>query len=252
MTNRSPNHPDSAPRWLLARGLRDTARRFGGDWTATSREARVRLLSTFAWGLVGASALMVLLCVAGRKLDDAGRLAWETPVLHAVARGPLSFDAALWAESPGNSVFMIPVVLAAALLCVWMRRPLRAVAVLGSFFMLDLVVLVGWLAWDRARPTEIAGGIAAPGFHSFPSGHVAQMAAAYGFFVWLWMRGSRSAAEKVFAVAILIAATALVALARLRLGSHWPTDLIGAAVVGLAWLAITIVALKRAEAAGGR
>jgi membrane-associated phospholipid phosphatase len=245
--------PDSTPRALVARGVRDTARRFAGDWRATPGAARRRLLWTLTWGLAASLALMLALCFATRNLDESGRLAWETPFLRRVAGWEvMTFSTALWAESPGNSVFMIPVVAAAALLCAWARRPLRAIAVLGAFFMLDLVVLLGWLAWDRSRPVEIEGGIASPGFHSFPSGHVAQMVAAYGLFTWFWVRGSRSVVERIFAVLLFLSATATVALARLRLGSHWPTDVAAGAVVGVAWLCVSILALRRAEAAGGR
>jgi membrane-associated phospholipid phosphatase len=38
----------------------------------------------------------------------------------------------------------------------------------------------------------------------------------------------------------------------MRLGAHWPTDVFAGAVVGVAWLGVSIVALRRAEALGGR
>ena len=39
----------------------------------------------------------------------------------------------------------------------------------------------------------IGDGIAAPGLHSFPSGHAALCVAVYGFLAYLWIRSSRSA-----------------------------------------------------------
>ena len=79
-----------------------------------------------------------------------------------------------------------------------------------------------------------------------------QMMALYGVFVWMWIRGSRSAVERGVSVLLPAAAIVDVALARLRLGSHWPTDVTGGVVIGAVWLAVVIAALSRAEAAGGR
>jgi membrane-associated phospholipid phosphatase len=240
--------------WLLAEGARHTRERFREGWREHATDIpRRRFFWTITWGWAIASAVMLALCWGARRLEDAGRLAWEFAVLERVGtEGPMSFSTALWAESPGNSVFMIPVILAVALLCVWVRRPLRAMAVLASFFIMDLVVLLGWLVWNRDRPVAIEGGIASPGFHSFPSGHVAQMVAAYGLFTWFWVRASRNWIERVVAVTLHVVATTVVALSRLRLGAHWPTDIIAGAIVGVLWLAVVIVALRRAESAGGR
>jgi len=247
----------AAPRfrhgWLLSEGASRTFRRFREDWRAQPDPARRALLWTLLIGLFVAAGLMLAAVFGVRSLDASGALAWEAPALRRVERLRwFSFATALWAESPGNSVFMLPIVLCAALLAAWLRRPLRALAILASFFMLDLVVLTGWLAWNRARPHLVAGGIAAPGLHSFPSGHLSQMMATYGLFTWMWMRGSRSAAERALAAALLLAAVAVVCLARMRLGAHWPTDLAAGAGLGIVWLGVVIVALRRAERAGGR
>jgi undecaprenyl-diphosphatase len=240
-------------RWLLAHGARQTYHRFRHDLRAQPDRARRRLAWTLTGGFAAALAVMLAMVVGVRGLERGGRLAWEPVWVERVDRWEwFSFSTALWAETPGNSVFMIPVILAAALLTAWARRPLRALAVLASFFMLDLVVLAGWLTWNRPRPDVVAGGIGSPGLHSFPSGHVAQMVAAYGLFTWMWMRGSRSAAERVFAALLLAAGVTVVALSRLRLGSHWPTDLVAGLVIGGVWLGVLILALRRAEAEGGR
>lgn len=244
---------DRSSRWLLADGARRTFHRFRDDLRAQPDRARRRLAWTITGGFAISLAVMFALVLLVRRLDEGGRLAWEAPFVERVDQWRwFSFSTALWAETPGNSVFMIPVILAAALLTAWARRPLRALAVLASFFMLDLVVLAGWLAWNRPRPDVVAGGIGSPGLHSFPSGHVAQMVAAYGLFTWMWIRASRSAAERVFAVLLLATGVSVVALARLRLGSHWPTDLVAGVIIGGLWLAVLIVALRRAEAEGGR
>jgi membrane-associated phospholipid phosphatase len=204
-----------------------------------------------AW-LAAGMAWTLALTAAGRWLEGTGRLAWEADFIRRLERGPMSFSSALWAEAPGNSVFMIPVVVCAALLAVWLRRPVLALTVLASFFMLDLLVGTGWLAWNRARPDLVAGGIAAPGLHAFPSGHTSQMVSAYGFFAYLWIRAARGPAERAFAALLWAAGVVGVAWARMRLGAHWPSDIAAGALVGGFWLVVCVRALRRAEARGAR
>ena len=75
--------------------------------------------------------------------------------------------------------------------------------------------------------------------------------AVYGFLAYLWIRSSRSVAERVFAVLVVAVLTTTVSLARVRLGSHWPSDIVAGAVIGVAWLAVVIVAYRGAKCATG-
>ena len=247
-----PAHPTHRRTWLLAEGGRRTLARFRAELATVPAPAWHRWLWTVAISLAVGAAASLALCQAVRWMDGTGRLAWEAGFLRRVEAGPMSFSSALWAESPGNSIFMIPVVIAAALLAVWLGRPVLAGAILSSFFVLDLLVGVGWLTWSRARPHLIAGGIAAPGLHSFPSGHLSQVVSAYGFFIFLWVRSSRSAAERGLAVLLGVGMAVVVGWARLRLGAHWPSDIAAGALLGAFWLAASIAALRRAEALGAR
>ena len=247
-----PARPTHRGTWLLATGARRTLARLRADLAAIPTPSWHRWLWTLAASLAAGAALSLGLCLAVRWMERAGRLAWEPAFIRRVEAGPMSFASALWAESPGNSVFMIPVVIAAALLAIWLRRPVLAGAILASFFCLDLLVGAGWLAWSRDRPHLIADGIAAPGLHSFPSGHMSQVVSGYGFFLFLWIRSSRSAAERALAVLLGVAVTVTVGWARLRLGAHWPTDIAAGALLGAFWLAASIAALRGAEARGAR
>ena len=236
-------------RWAMVRGAYRTVGRFRADWSRLPRDAWQRWLWTVTWGLLGGGLGMFALSLFMRRLDRMGELAWERDALRwTLEASPLAFNTAIWAETPGNGVFMIPVMLCAALLAVWLHRPLVALSILASYFMLDLIVGVGWLTWARERPELVLGGAASPGLHAFPSGHVAQVISAYGFLIYLWMRTSDSAAERLLAVLLLMGATAVISLARLVLGAHWPSDMAAGALVGGFWLTVTITALRRAEA----
>lgn len=239
-------------RWVMWEGMRLTGVHLRDGWRDLPAPARRRWLLTVGLGLLLCCALSLLACAWVRALERAGALAWEADALRAIEGGKLSFSSAIFLEPLGNALLILPLLFGTASAAAWGGRPLRALTVVGAFFLVDVAVGLGWWTWNRARPDLIAGGLAAPGLHSFPSGHVAQAAASYGILIYLWITSTRSGLERVFAVLIWIAVVAAVAMARMRLGAHWPTDVVAGAALGLAWLAVSIVALRRAEAAGGR
>lgn len=51
------------------------------------------------------------------------------------------------------------------------------------------------------------------------------------------------------ALLLLTALSAAVGYARLRMGTHWPSDIIAGTLIGVAWLATVAAALDRAEKA---
>ncbi len=239
--------------WLLARAAGGSFRRFRESWSDLPRPTRERWAWTVTAGLALGLAFATSLALTAQHLAPRGLQAWDEALLRRILDGsPLPFSTAIWAESPGNGVFMIPVALAAAAVTAWHRLPLRALSILAAYFLLDLQVGAAWLLWERARPTLVLDGAAAPGLHAFPSGHVSQIVSLYGFLVYLWARETRSRAERAFAVLCFTAVLGVVALSRLSLGAHWPSDVLAGAVIGAAWLALLVAALRRAEAHGGR
>jgi membrane-associated phospholipid phosphatase len=115
--------------------------------------------------------------------------------------------------------------------------------------VLDLVVRYSWATWDRKRPDIVAQGLAAPGFASFPSGHTGKTFAVYGVLCYLWFRSSRSWIERTIAVLIPFGFAWIVGLSRIRMGVHWPTDVLGGLVMGIAWLVVLIAGMRLEERA---
>jgi membrane-associated phospholipid phosphatase len=95
----------------------------------------------------------------------------------------------------------------------------------------------------------IAGGVAAPPLHSFPSGHIVLAMSVYLLLAYAWCRASRSWIERIIAIVLTLAWCAAAGLARVRLGSHWPSDVIAGGVIGLAWAAVVILAVHRTDRA---
>jgi len=238
--------------WALRRGAVDLWRRFRASAARVPRAAWVRWGVALGIGALLCAALMAALTLLARDLQERGMQAWDRAVLLRIEKLPFPFDAAVWWEAYGASSVLIPLVATALVVAVRAERPVLAANLLASFLLAKPIFGVGWRMWDRDRPDLIAGGVAAPSLHSFPSGHAMQTAAIYGLLLYLWLRRSGSALERVLGVAAWLALVVVVGVARLRMGAHWPSDVIAGSLVGVAWLVALLVALRRGEAAGGR
>jgi len=235
--------------WHVANVLRRTLEHVDDGWDALDERHQRRWYGYMLAGLAALLALTLLLVYAGRSLDERGALAWERPFLETLERqSPVPFSWAIWLESPGNAIILWPVVLTAAGIAAWRRRPLVALTLVAGFALLDAAVVLGWNVWKRPRPDFIGGGVASPGsFSAFPSGHVSQTIVAYGLLVRLWVEQTRHRGERVFAWTLLAIVTAMVGFGRLRLGAHWPSDVVAGAIVGAFWLWMLVRALREGE-----
>lgn len=168
------------------------------------------------------------------------------------SKAPMTFAQGITWESPGSLVGMLPVVISFAALAAWLSRPLIAASMAVAYPLQFAFAWIGWGLWNRPRPDIIAGGVAAPSLHSFPSGHALVVCVVYGFITYLWYRASRSAIERLLAIVVFITATGLICTARLVLGAHWLSDIIAGLAIAIPWLVTLIVALNRAEATAER
>lgn len=231
--------------------LRECIRRLNRGYRALPPAVWRRWWRTLAMGMAAVWLLTVALVIAGQRLAAAGALEWEERALRDfVAAAPLTFNTAIWMDAAGNGLVLWLGVLTFAALAAWQGLALRALTLLVGFTAAYLPFVSGWLLWRRARPLEVAGGIATPGsLSSFPSGHVVQAVVAFGILAHLWASRTPSRAEAFLAWLVALAGVAAVVVARLRLGAHWPSDLVAAFILGAAWLAVLVIALRRAESA---
>ena len=216
-------------------------------WRALPRGNLRRWALSMTVGAALCAGLMAVLARFTRALVDRGLQAWDERLLRQIERGPLSFHDAIAAESPGNVLYLLPLTLGIALAGARAARPILAMSFVAGYVIARPLFRFGWVLWDRPRPRIILGGVATPELHSFPSGHVVLGVTVYGLLAYLWMSHSRSWIERAFACLLTAAWVAVIALGRLRLGTHWPSDIIGGVVLGLAWLAVVIYATRAGE-----
>jgi undecaprenyl-diphosphatase len=224
--------------------------RWREEWERVPSPARRAWWVGLGQGVLVVQAATLLLLAAARHLVDGGRLEREGELLLRLeAANLVSFNDAIWLDVFGNGFFLIPLMLAAAALATHRGAPLASVAILLGYGSLFVPVLTGWLLWPRLRPSLIAEGIGSPGasIGSFPSGHLVQALVAFGLLAYLWARASPSLVERVAVVTGAGALVAAVVVARLRLGAHWPSDMIAAVIIGALWVALVVRALRRAE-----
>ncbi|MBX5491378.1 MAG: phosphatase PAP2 family protein [Chloroflexi bacterium] len=215
------------------------------------QDARRRCPGRASWwiaGVAGAGFVAVALMVADQRL---------VPLDHAVLRAvaarrdceAMRLAAALSIVGAGEVSLLLTAV--GGTLCLLRRRPPAAAALLLLYF--SLPVEVGLKLWLPQPPPGLlypvpdvcewyrpALSVATP--HSFPSGYairVTYFAALSG--AWLLGRpllARRPALRWGAALGLTAAAAALVA-SRTVLSWHWPSDLVGGALLGTALAALS-------------
>jgi membrane-associated phospholipid phosphatase len=114
-----------------------------------------------------------------------------------------------------------------------------------------LIFLATTLLIDRQRPS-VPQLDPAPPTSSFPSGHTAAAVCFYGAAAAIIAWRVRKRWLRWTVIALAVAIPILVGIARLYRGMHFPTDVTGGIVLGLAWLAVVtrLVLLAPISAAG--
>lgn len=133
-------------------------------------------------------------------------------------------------------VFVVAVVVAVYL---WRRRQMLLLwNWLGALLGYMLVEYVLKLTVQRPRPQYSAAYLHGRSY-SFPSGHT--MAATVCYLLLAYFIASRPRTTPTVRITVFVVASVLilaVALSRLYLGVHYPSDVIGGMAAGLAWLSV--------------
>jgi membrane-associated phospholipid phosphatase len=222
-----------APDDTTARGVE--GRRQNRWWLAA---ASVVVGGGLLWGvLVAVGHVITAVTPSGGRGEgavDAWLAAHRTPLLdHLSAVGSGLADTITCITVAG---------LAATLFAVWLGRwrepSVVLLAITGELFIFALVTTTV----HRARPGVVRLDPAPP-TSSFPSGHTGAAVALYGCIAVILLRELRPRRLAIVVTVVLSIIPLAVALSRLYRGMHFPTDVLGGAAAGGAWLALVVLVL---------
>jgi undecaprenyl-diphosphatase len=184
------------------------------------------LLIVIGVGLRRAATLM-----SGEDLSVVrGLVADRTGLLTTLAR------AVSWL---GRSAVLVPAAAAAALAGLLFRRQLQWAGLLVGVIGAVIIQNVDKALIGRPRPAVVR--LVHVGGTSFPSGHATEASAFFVLALILIFRASRSTPVRLTAGVVAVTLIASVALSRVYLGVHYPTDVAAGILLGGAWSLIVAV-----------
>jgi undecaprenyl-diphosphatase len=107
------------------------------------------------------------------------------------------------------------------------------------------------LLFDRERPDVFEWGTHAAS-SSFPSGHAMSATVVYGTVAYLLARLQKHGWARALTLLFAVVMIALICLTRLYLGVHYPSDVLGGIIVGLAWSGFCMATLEASLALARR
>jgi undecaprenyl-diphosphatase len=110
-----------------------------------------------------------------------------------------------------------------------------AVVLLGA----GVFQLMFKLLFHQVRPRVFQPLVVENDF-SFPSGHSLTSFALWGFFAWWIVSLDPRKTWRWVLAALGLIVSALVAMSRLYLGVHWPTDVLGGMFLAFAWIGVCV------------
>jgi membrane-associated phospholipid phosphatase len=187
------------------------------------------------WLVITGLVLLAGVALTGRpgravRVEDNDAARW-----FAGHRSPPLTDAAEGISLLGNTYTTIGVSVVCLVALWWRlrrRRPVLFLAAAGIGELATYLVTVNLV--HRPRPPVLRFDEGLNPLHSYPSGHVAAAMATYGgMAVLLWVHHRRA---RRWLTPLLLAPPALIALSRMYLGVHHPTDVLASVLFMAGWL----------------
>ncbi|NDP48281.1 MAG: phosphatase PAP2 family protein [Sulfuriferula multivorans] len=202
--------------------LGETVRRMQPTWSEPLGKRRLITLSVL---ILAVSAIKLIEDVVGGESGPIDR----TILLFIHGHVPRTLSGFFEAVTlTGSSWFLFPLATVATIALLWAKRRFEALLVAASVISAAMLIYLIKMVVGRARPilwdTEWYWG------SSFPSGHTLAVA-AFATAAALCISRIRPASRNL-ALSLAILWITLVAMSRLVLGVHWPTDVLVAACIG--------------------
>ncbi|HJW47297.1 MAG TPA: phosphatase PAP2 family protein, partial [Lysobacter sp.] len=153
-------------------------------------------------------------------------------------RNPLADGLMAGLASLGDAQVLGPAALIALAYLLWRKRWMAAAHWVAAIVFGLVFTNVLEAAIDMPRPPT------APAGFGFPSVAVTMTTIVFGFFAVLIAR-ELPGRQRVWPYLLAGGVTTVIAFARLYLGAHWPSDLVGGTLFGILWLLVLGLAYRR-------
>lgn len=143
----------------------------------------------------------------------------------------------------GTGTVVLAVVAVSAMF-LWLTRhqysaALLLISTVGGILLNNLLKV----GFDRPRPRVFEWGSQALS-SSFPSGHAMSAAVVYGTVAYLAARLQKRHLHRVLTLLAAFLLIVLIAITRLYLGVHYPSDVLAGIIIGLAWASFCMATLE--------
>ena len=122
---------------------------------------------------------------------------------------------------------------------IWLRRWYESIVLVIALGGEVLIFLTVTAIVHRPRP-PVPRLDPAPPTSSFPSGHTAAAVTVYGYLAFVIFRYMANRWLANLVCLLLIAVPFAVGISRIYRGAHYPSDVLGGAVLGIVWLSFVI------------
>lgn len=236
----SPSAPGQPPESGVAVDLRQVA----PDATPSTR-----LLV-----ILGAGTTLLFAALTVSVVQHTSAVSSADLELHSwalMSRNELTIGVARWLTWGGATVVVLPALIVVGALASPGRRAIRSrigsgmllagIASLGIYLGLLINAAVGGV---RPLEGDWAGTAGGP---TFPSGHTTAATIFAAFIVWALIPRMRTTMQRVVLVVAAGAYAGVVGMTRLWLGVHWPSDVLGGWLFGVAWSSLAVAAVIAAR-----
>jgi undecaprenyl-diphosphatase len=194
--------------------------------------------------LVALAATWVFMQIAG-EVSKGKTQAFDVAVLRYIEthQTPFLDNAMLEITFLGTGLIVMTMVLVSGMF-LWLTKHkhsalLLIVATVGGILLNNLLKMT----FDRPRPQVFEWGQHTVS-SSFPSGHAMSAATVYITVAYLAARLQRRRISRALTLLAATTIIVLIAVSRLYLGVHYPTDVAAGVVIGIAWAALCMAMLE--------
>ncbi len=174
--------------------------------------------------------------------------AWDESILRWIGtvRGGITLDLMIAATVLGDGEVEIPFALATGLLLWRLGRPRCARIFVFCALSGQVVLMLAKQSFQRPRP-DIIDRLAGAGWYSYPSGHAMLAPVIWGLGLLLLSQSVTNALIRRVLLFLAVTIPIAIAVSRVYLGVHFPSDVIAALALGTGWILLWLSAANHRQ-----